>query len=188
MMPPPQAPGTVADASVLAKAKAWWEARSGFEKGAVVVGGVTLAGLFIYATIGSRPMTPNLSSAERKRVASAKPGATVKVGGKSYKAGKIITLSGGDRFGHKVPPKKYRDAGAKRKSDYAWADGYKYPLVFRTSAGKVKLDLTQKRIRAAASYFGRNKARYPLHVRKEIARNINRAKRRYGIGGKPATP
>lgn len=186
--PGPSTPSPSSPSGYLASMKAWWQGRSQLEKGAIVVGGAAVTGLLVYAMVGgSQAMTPNLSSGERQRLQDARPGSSVKVGNKRYAVGKIITVKGGRRFGHKVPPKKYRDAGARSKSDYAWGPGYKYPLVFRRSDGSVKVGLTRKRIRAAASYFGRNKHLYPKPVRAQIAKNINRAKARYGIGGKPAT-
>ena len=188
--PPPQPPGQVTPSGYLASVKSWWKARSQVEKGAIVFGGAALTGLLVYAMVGggqAAAMTPNLSSSERKRISSAKPGSRVKVGSKTYKVGRPITLRDGSRFGHKVPPKKYREQGARQPSDYAWPMGYKYPLVFRTSDGKVKLGTTRKRIRVASSYYAQHKSRYPKRVRQQIAKNINRAKKRYGIGGKPAT-
>jgi hypothetical protein len=117
----------------------------------------------------------------------AKPGSYVKVGKKRYKVGTITTVKGGRKFGHKIPPKKYRQLGATRPDDYAWPKGYMYPVVFRTKTGRIKPSVSRKKIRAAASYYGKNKNQYPPAVRRTIARNINKAKKRFGIGGKPAT-
>lgn len=128
---------------------------------------------------------PNLSRAERSSVRGARPGEKVRVDGRLVPVGKIIETPSGARLGHRVPPKKYRRKGARRPQDYAWPAGYKYPLIFRTKTGKLKGKETRKHIRAASSYFARNKHRYPPAVRREIARNINRAKKRYGIGGCP---
>lgn len=173
------------------KAKSWWGDRSNVEKGAVVVGGIALVGLLVYALARPRRARPNrykpnLSSAESKRVRDAKRGSYVKVGDKRYKVGKITAVKGGRSFGHKIPPKKYRQKGARRQDDYAWPDGYMYPLVFRTKTGRIKPQLTRKHIRAAARYYGKNRDLYPPPVRRKIARNINRAKKRFGIGGEPA--
>jgi hypothetical protein len=174
------------------KTAAWmWTDRTAVEKAAVVVGGASIVGLIVYAVVAaSRPRRyrPNLSAAERARVKEARVGSQVTVGSKRYKIGKIIKVKGGRVFGHKVPPKKYRDKGARRQDDYAWPAGYKYPVVFRTKTGRIKPTLSARRTRAAAAYFGKNKHLYPPAVRRTIARNINRAKKRFGIGGKAARP
>ena len=47
------------------------------------------------------------------------------------KTGKITTLKSGKRYGHLKPPKRYWKMGARRPSDYADPEHYKYPLVFR---------------------------------------------------------
>lgn len=166
----------------LAKVTGWlWTERTTFEKGAVIVGGAALVGLLACALAGgpSPSYQPNLRGAARGR--------SIKVGRKRYVAGKIIEVKGARRFGHRLPPKKYRDQGARRPADYAWPAGYKYPLVFRTASGRIKPALSRKRIRAAARYFGKSKHLYPPQVRRTIARNINAAKRRFGIGGTPAS-
>lgn len=168
------------------KAKAWWGDRSNVEKGAVVVGGLAVFGLLVLALTGARRYRPNLSSAERSRLQDKKAGESIRVGGRQYKVGKIIDLKSGDRFGHKIPPKDYRNAGARRPSDYAWPDGYKYPLIFRDKSGKIRPEKSRRHVRAAASYFARYGDKYPPKVRRTIARNINKAKKRFGIGGKPA--
>lgn len=174
--------GSVAD-----KAKAWWSSRSSVEKGAVVVGGLATFGLLVLALTGApkRRMRPNLSKASRAKLTKAKAGQRIRIAGDSYKVGKVVDVKGGRRFGHKIPPKRYRQKGARTASDYAWPDGYMYPLVFRTSTGKIKPQLTRKHIRSAASYYGKNKDKYPPRVRKTIHRNINRARKRFGVGDGP---
>ncbi len=182
--PPNGAPGALAQVKA-----AVWTDRSSVEKGAIVLGGAALLGLIVYGIAKPRQRyRPNLSKTERKRVKQAKPGSTVKVGSKRYKVGKIRTVKGGRSFGHKIPPKRYRNKGARRPEDYAWPEGYKYPLVFRTKSGKIKPQLTRKHIRAAARYYGKNRHLYPPPVRRKIARNINKAKKRFGIGGSAARP
>lgn len=51
-----------------------------------------------------------------------------------------------------------------------------YPLYFDSPAQSVK------HIRAAASYFAKHRRRYPKAVQKKIARRIDQAERKYGIG------
>lgn len=121
---------------------------------------------------GAGGFTPNKARGKRARA----------------KSGKIITLKSGARFGHETPPKRYWKMGAKRQGDYAWPDGYKYPLVFRGPTGKVNRKKTQAHIRSAQAYFARSKRRYPPKVRRTIARRINVAKRQYGVGGKVVKP
>jgi hypothetical protein len=184
--------GNGAKPGALDKAKAWFGERSELEKGAIVIGGVAVAGLLLMSIFGGyapnkKRYKPNLSRGERARVMDAKPGSYVKVGKKRYKVGTITTVKGGRKFGHKIPPKKYRQLGATRPDDYAWPKGYMYPVVFRTKTGRIKPSVSRKKIRAAASYYGKNKDQYPLAVRRTIARNINKAKKRFGIGGNPAT-
>lgn len=147
----------------------WWDARSDIEKGAVVLGGVAVLGGLAYLAFGKSKMRPNRATPRRA-------------------TGEVITLKGGQRWGHTIPPKEYRTQGATRKSDYAWPDGYKYPLVFRRSDGTVNVAKSQRHVRSAATYFARYKQKYPPRVRREIASNINRAKKRFDVGGKPATP
>ena len=74
--------------------------------------------------------------------------------------------------------------GAKRPSDYADPEHYKYPLVFRGPSGKVNVKRTQSHIRSAQSYFAKHKQKYPMATRRKIARNINKAKSQYGVGGR----
>lgn len=82
---------------------------------------------------------------------------------------------------HKSAPKRYRELGATRASDYAWPEGFKFPLVFRTKSGSVKKKLTEKHIRAAASRCGQYCAHYPPKVRATIRRNICAAAAKYGV-------
>lgn len=173
---PPQRPLSRTSGEV----SSWWGSRTTTEQAAMAAGGVVVAlGLAWLLTRSTRPesMRPNLRRAK-----------TVRGKRRRAKRGKIMTVKGGRRFGHQSPPKRYWKQGARRASDYAWPKGYKYPLVFRTKTGKVRPQVSRRRTRAAASYFARNKHLYPVTVRRTIARNINKAKRKLGIGGKPATP
>lgn len=73
--------------------------------------------------------------------------------------------------GHKTPPKKYRETGAKSRSDYADPDNYKYPIH------------TESNVRAALSYFSKpaNANKYPPAKRKSIWNKILAAARKYKI-------
>lgn len=161
-----------------------WADRTTFEKGCIVVGALSLLGLVSYALGGlsaaaasPRPYRANL------RGPLPRPAPRVRKA-----PGKIVVLASGARFGHRSAPKRYRKAGAVRPSDYAWPQGYKYPLVFRTPDGQVKPGPTRRHIAAAARYFSRSKRLYPASVRRVIARNINIAKSRYGVGGERVAP
>jgi hypothetical protein len=104
------------------------------------------------------------------------------------KTGKIITLSSGKRYGHGKPPKRYYGMGARRQSDYAAPAQYGYPLVFRTASGEIKPQVTRRHIVAAKGKFTKFKSRYPMKLRRQIARNINKASNRFGVGGKVVKP
>lgn len=73
--------------------------------------------------------------------------------------------------GHKTPPKKYRETGAKSRGDYADPDNYKYPIH------------TEKNVRAALSYFSKpaNANKYPPAKQKSIWNKILAAARKYKI-------
>jgi len=162
-------------------AKAWWSNQSPSGQLAIALAGAATIGLLAYTLIPEpKRFSPNLRRTKGYR--RAKP---ARVRGKRSKAspGRIITLDSGTRFGHTVPPKRYWEMGAKKKSDYAWPTGYKYPLVFR-SGGKINRSRTVAHIKSAKSFFSRSKKRYPPTVRRAIARNINKASRRFGVGGK----
>lgn len=155
-----------------AGAGAWWAAASTPTKVAVVLGaGLVIGGLIALAM-------------------RAKPKARVKVGPVylTNRARRCAIPVKGGTFGRCAPPKKYRDKGARRASDYAYPAGYQYPLVFRTRSGKVKPKLTRSHIRAASARFAKYKRRYPPAIRRQIAKRINQAKRRYGVGGQIVKP
>lgn len=174
------------------KAKLWWNSQSTGTKAAIGLGAVAVVGLIVYAAVGGKKKaTPNQGRSvylpNRKRSLTSKQKAALKrIRGKraEAKTGKITTLKSGKRYGHLKPPKRYYQKGARRPSDYADPKHYKYPLVFRTKSGKVKPKETKKHIRAAQSYFARHKRKYSPSIRKTIASNINKAKSRYGVGGK----
>lgn len=160
--------------------------------GGLAVVGILVAALTIPKKRPMRPMspktmpmpmraTPNKKRASRKQ----KKNFVAKASAKSVKSkprrgpGKIITIGKGKsarRWGHTIAPKKHREKGATKMTQYAWSQGFKYPIYDARHA------------RAAQSYFARFKHDLPMNVRREIAKNINAAKKRYGIGGKPVKP
>jgi len=78
-----------------------------------------------------------------------------------------------------TPPKKYRETGAKSRSDYADPDNYKYPID------------TEKHVRAAISYFSnpKNAGKYSVSKQKAIWGRIRRAAKRFKIEiGKKSGP
>ena len=77
------------------------------------------------------------------------------------------------RLGHGTPPAKYRRTGATKPSDYAYPEGFMYPIH------------DAKHVRSAASRFAQHKGKLPPAVRKKVAKRINKAKKRFGIGGGP---
>jgi hypothetical protein len=176
----------------LDKAKDWWNSQSTGVKVAMGLGGVAIVGLIIYALVGgSKKATPNRrryrrNKAPKRRLTSAQQTALGRIRGKrkGAKTGKIKTLKSGKRYGHLKPPKRYYKMGAKRPSDYADPEHYKYPLIFRGPSGKVNVKRTKAHIRSAQSYFAKHKRKYPMGTRRKIASSINKAKKRYGVGGK----
>lgn len=77
------------------------------------------------------------------------------------------------RLGHGTPPAKYRRTGATKPSDYAYPEGFMYPIH------------DAKHVRSAASRFAQYKSKLPPTVREKVAKRINQAKKRFGIGGGP---
>ena len=70
-----------------------------------------------------------------------------------------------------APPKKYKETGATKRSDYADPDNYKYPID------------TEKHVRAAISYFSnpKNAGKYSKAKQKSIWACIRRAAKKFGI-------
>jgi len=188
--------------SPLAQAQSWWSSQPTTTKVAIGLGAAAVVGLIIYALMPGSPAVatpnkrrrrryrPNLKRGSKRARKAAKKAVITKIRGKRERAprGKIITVKGGRRFGHLVPPKSYYKLGAKRPKDYAWPKGYQYPLVFRTSTGKINVARTIKHIKNAKSRFSQNKHLYPMAVRKTIARNINAANKRFHVGGETIKP
>ncbi|MHC4984855.1 MAG: peptidoglycan-binding domain-containing protein [Planctomycetota bacterium] len=182
--PPPPAPA------------GFWAQRSDTEKLVMVAGAGLGVLLLVGLAAGGRKrqtarLTPNRRRRRKRRRARANRASPKKSksrrrkAAKSYPKGKAIvlrksktgrTLKKGKRWGRLQPAKKYRRRGMVRKSQYAWPDGYMYPVA------------SKKFCKAAASRFGQNKKRYPMHVRRTIAKNINKCKKRFGIGGPPIKP
>lgn len=188
---PPAQPAPVAPVATswTDRVAGWWRSRSTTEKVAIGAASAATIGALLWVWMKKpKRLRPNLRAATQRKLRGKKPGGRVKVAGKTYKVGKIKTIKGGRRFGHQLPPKKYRTKGARRPSDYAWPEGYKYPLFFRSASGRIKPEVSRAHTRSAASYYARNRHLYPATVRRTIARNINRAKAQLGIGGKPAKP
>jgi hypothetical protein len=149
--------------------ESWWDRQSTTTKVLIGMGAGFAGGLLLMSLMSGGSYQSNRRSRKGRRRASALKG-------------KIRTVKGGRRFGHRAPPKRYWGMGARRKTDYGWPEGYKYPLVFRDSSGKVNLRRTKAHIGAAKRYFNRSKHQYPMEVRRTIARRINRASQRYGVG------
>jgi hypothetical protein len=165
----------------------WWIRQSTTTKLAIVGGAAFGLGLLVSALLSRRPYRSNRRRRYRSNLAPSRRWrkAAAPARGLRRKAapkGKIRTVKGKRRFGSKVPPKRYWQKGARRPSDYGWPEGYKYPLIFRDSSGRVKRKETIKHIRAAKTYFSRSKHLYPQSVRRTIAARINRASRRYDAG------
>ena len=133
------------------------------------------------------PMTPNKRRKPKKAKRSkknfvSKPAKAKKAPKRAARRrgpGMIITIGKGQkarRWGHTIPPKKHRRKGATKQSQYAWRKGFKYPIY------------DAKHVRAAAGYYPRFKERLPMNVRREIAKNINAAKKKFHVGGHTVKP
>jgi hypothetical protein len=70
-------------------------------------------------------------------------------------------------FGHDKRPAKYKGL---RRDAFGYPARWMYPLN------------TPQRTRAAARFYGQYCDRYPPAMRKELARNIDKAEKRHGIG------
>lgn len=131
----------------------WWESLSSTQKGVAVGAGVV--GVLLL-------------------------GALV-FGGGGYRSNREASYLKSKRWGRKSAPKKYRKLGATMPQDYAYPQGYKYPLIFHKGK-KVDWGETRKHIIRAKGRFTQYKHRYPASVRRTIAKNINRAARFYSKG------
>lgn len=180
---------TGGQATALNEAIVWFKTQKTSTKvGFAIAGAAVVAGFFwgLALLISPKPKTgagAYKANLRRKRRVSTQR-RRARVSGKRARApkGKIITIKGKRRFGHKLPPKKYWTMGARAKRDYAWPEGYKYPLVFRGPKGKVNVKKTKRHIASAKAYFKKSKHFYPPKVRRIIAKNINRASKRFNVG------
>lgn len=80
-----------------------------------------------------------------------------------------VPIVRGKRWGRASIPKRYRKLGATSRKDFAYPDRYMYLIVDR--------DHTI----AAKGRFTQHKADYPMAVRRIIARNLNKASRKFGL-------
>lgn len=161
--PPPEKPGEPPSKA------SWWSQRSKNEKAALLIGGA-LVGVVLVAMIAKpkgKRATPNRKRYRPNRKAPSRK--------RKAPTGKIITLKDGSRWGHQTPPKRYRKMGFVRKSQYAWPEGYKYPIG------------DAKHCRVALGYFARHKSDYPPRVRKVIAHNLLYCSKKKGIDLSPST-
>jgi hypothetical protein len=145
----------------------WWSQRTDTEKWLVVGGGVLAAVALLSLLRGaSHPgaYSANLRAVPRRR---RRARGLVRIAGKPW---------GGRRS-----PARYRRLGATRASDYAYPERFKYPLVFRGRGGKVNYERSRRHVCSAKTRFTQFKHRYPMGIRRTIARNINRAARRFGL-------
>jgi hypothetical protein len=146
-----------------AEKSSWWAGLTDTEKWVVVgigaLGGVALLALLRGAS--HRSYAANLR-ARRRRV-------------------RRVPIVKGRRWGRASAPAKYRRLGAKRASDYAYPSRYMYPVVFRRSDGSVNATRSRRHVSSGKGYFTKHKRHYPVGVRRQIARNLNRAARRFGL-------
>jgi hypothetical protein len=92
-----------------------------------------------------------------------------------------IPVVGGKRWGHARPPKRYRQMGARKASDYGYPERFMYPLYFRSASGKLDMAKSRKHVANAKTRFSAQRHRYPAAIRATIASNINKAARRVGL-------
>lgn len=181
-----------------AAAPGFWDGLSTFEKVALVGGGAALAALLLYAakkafkpnrgtgrarswrrfahrmiTGAEHPVSrPWRRGGKRKYVSNARRGRAYKrwPSGNLLLAKTRIVRYKGRRIGRARAPKKYRKLGAVRASQYAWPQGYMYPIH------------DAKHTRAASARFAKWKRRYPKYMQRVIAKRIDTAKQRFHIG------
>lgn len=154
-------------------ASAWWESIGGTK---LLIGGLLLVAVAVVAVSALRGRgrargrpTGGLERKEAAEVGTYTPNPRRRRRGRRAARRRVPRC-------HRTPPAKYRRLGATRPEHYAYPDCYLYPLYFTSPAQSVK------HIRNAAARFAQNKHRYPPAVRKIIERNIDIAKRQFGIG------
>jgi len=92
----------------------------------------------------------------------------------------VLNVLAKEKSKPKKPPKKYREGGATKRSDYADPDNWKYPID------------TEAHVRAAISYFSKpaNANKYSKSQQSAIWSRIKAAAKKYGIeiGDKSGPP
>lgn len=144
---------------------------------ALGVGGVAAIGLVAALVLmgkkdESEPYTRNFRGKASVKKSKSRKARSKKRG---HQSSHIIDIKVGRKvrsYGHATPPKRHRRKGATKPSDYADPEHFKYPVK------------TYKQTRAALGYFARFKDDYPAKIRRVIRKNLIKAKRRFGIGGK----
>ena len=141
-----------AEGGLIERLTAWFNGQETIMKVAIVAGGIGVLATAGYLAMGRGSYKPNPGRRRKRRRA---------------KACAALKSVGTCRCG---PPKKYRRLGATRRSQYALPECFMYPI------------MDARHVRTAASRFGKYRRRYPKHVQQTIARRIDTAKRRFGIG------
>jgi len=148
--------------------------------GGVAVAGLVAALLFFGGKKESDGYSPNFRRKSKAKKLRASGRRRAKAKKRVHHQSKhIIDIKVGRKvraYGHATPPKRHRRKGATKAKDYADPEHFKYPIK------------TYKQVRAALSYFARFKDRYPTKVRLTIAKRLNDAKEKFGIGGKEVDP
>ncbi|MDD1678141.1 MAG: peptidoglycan-binding protein [Methanomicrobiales archaeon] len=150
-LPPAPAPGA-----------SWWSSQSTAVKVGIGIGAAALLFIGVKALGGPKSFTPNAPRRRRRRTDAE---AWKWIHSKATSTRKRMAAAV-EKYGRTHPPKGY----PKKRSAYAWPEGYKYPIN------------NKQRVRNAASRFGKHKRRYPPAVRAKIAHRIDMAKRRFHIG------
>ncbi len=137
----------------------WWTQQSAAMHAGIVIGaGAVIVGALYFFTKKSS-YRPNAPRRKNKKYTRRTKG---KLTLKQYLPIAAFAI----KHGRTKPPKGY----PKKRSQYAFPEGYMYPIN------------TRQRVRTAASRFGKYKRRYPAAVREKIAKRLDAAKRHFGIG------
>jgi hypothetical protein len=162
--PTPVTPAPAPTPTPEAPKPSWWSTLTDAEKW-VGVGLVALGGVALLALLRGVSHKPSYAANLRAR-------------GRRVKRVPVVR---GKRWGRASAPAKYRRLGAKHASDYAYPSRYMYPVVFRRSDGTVNATRSRRHVASGKGYFTKHKRHYPVGVRRQIARNLNRAARRFGL-------
>jgi hypothetical protein len=130
----------------------WWSERSTAEKG-LIIGGAAIAGFMVVSLLTRQPSYQYAPNLVR--------------GVKRSPSG--IPIVKGKRFGRSKPPPRYIREGASKRSDYAYPERFLYRIDDRSHTIHAK------------GRFEQYKRSYPMAIRREIAGNINKAARRFGL-------